>query len=205
VERVRGPAPAVRRAGAVRAGGSGGTRTGRRVRAPNASASLAAVQLYAAVAGGDADAVERGRALEPEWPRDGQVALLAGGCTVDALTWAGELDEAVDLALALIEHLGRVWTDYFLGGIWLAALGIAALADAARAERLAGKDPAARLRLGTELLERAVTTAQRGRPRGGRLGPEGGPGSPVRTRSTGVWWARTTRRCGRPPPRGPTC
>ena len=49
----------------------------------------AAVELYAAVARGDADALERGRALRPEWDRDGMVALIAGGCTVDALTWAG--------------------------------------------------------------------------------------------------------------------
>ncbi len=140
---------------------------------PSGAASLAAVQLYAAVARGDADAVQRGRALEPEWHRDGQVALVSGGCTVDALTWAGQLDEAVALALGLIEHMGAVWDDYFLGGIWLAALGIAALAAAAAAERLAGADPAGRVELGTRLLDRAVTTARRGRPRGGRLGPEG--------------------------------
>ncbi|MGV8964942.1 MAG: helix-turn-helix transcriptional regulator [Cellulomonas sp.] len=145
---------------------------GAEVAPPNASASLAAVQLYAAVARGDADAVGRGRALEPEWSRDAQVALLAGGCTIDALTWAGELDEAVGLSARLIEHLGREWNQYFLGGIWLAALGIAALADGARADRLAGIDPSDRFALGTDLLDRAVTTAQRGRPRGGRLGPE---------------------------------
>ncbi|MFP5391405.1 MAG: hypothetical protein ACLGI6_07660, partial [Gammaproteobacteria bacterium] len=36
------------------------------------------------------------------WSPDGQVALITGGCTVDALTWAGELTAAVDLATALI-------------------------------------------------------------------------------------------------------
>ncbi len=140
---------------------------------PDASATLGAVQLYAAIARGDADGVERGHALEPEWPRDPQVALLSGGCTIDALTWAGKPDEAVRLANDVFEHMGQVWDDYFLGGIWVAALGIAALADAAHAERLAGGDPAERVRLGTELLARADRTAQRGRPRGGRLGPEG--------------------------------
>jgi len=140
---------------------------------PNAQASLAAVQLYAAVARGDSDVVERGRALGPEWDRDAQVALLSGGCTIDALTWAREPGAAVELALGLIEHMGQVWDDYFLGGIWLAALAIAALADAAHADRSADTDPEERVRLGTELLERAVTTARRGRPRGGRLGPEG--------------------------------
>jgi len=140
---------------------------------PNATASLASVQLYGAVARGDADAIERGRALEPEWSRDAQVALIAGGCTIDALTWSGAWEEAVALARELIDHMGRVWDDYFLGGIWLAALALAALADSAHADRLVGVDPIERVRLGTELLERAVTTAQRGRPRGGRLGPEG--------------------------------
>ncbi|NKY41675.1 tetratricopeptide repeat protein, partial [Cellulomonas septica] len=96
--------------------------------------------LYAAVARGDDDAVERGRTLEAHWSRDGILALVGGGCTVDALTWRGELDEAVDLALRVIEHLGREWSDYFLGGIWLSALGLSALADAAAQERLLGRD-----------------------------------------------------------------
>lgn len=131
------------------------------------------VELYAAVARGDADAVERGRALEPYWNRDGFVALVGGGTTVDALTWHGRHDEAVELARAVIDHLNRQWNDYFLGGIWLCALALAALADAATAERLVGKDVHDRVELGDLLLDRAATTAERGRPRGGRLGPEG--------------------------------
>lgn len=129
--------------------------------------------LYAAVARGDADVVERGRAREAHWSRDGLIALIGGGCTVDALTWRGELDEAIELALRVIEHLGREWSDYFLGGIWLSALGLAALADAAAQERLLGRDVTERVTLGDRLLERARTTAERGRPRGGVLGPEG--------------------------------
>ncbi|MBX9247151.1 AAA family ATPase, partial [Actinotalea ferrariae] len=134
---------------------------------------LTSVRLYAAVARGDGDAIARGRALESEWERDGQIALISGGCTVDALTWAGELEEAADLAERLIAHLGRTWSDYFLGAIWLGALGIAALADAAEQDRLAGTDPTPRLERATRLLERAESSADRGRPRGGRLGPEG--------------------------------
>lgn len=132
-----------------------------------------AVALYSAVARGDADAVERGQALRPMWERDSQVALLSGGPTIDALTWAGRLDDAVELATALVEHLGRTWNDYFLGGIWLAALAIAALADGSEADRRVGVEPALKVRHGDELLERARATAERGRPRGGRLGPEG--------------------------------
>jgi DNA-binding CsgD family transcriptional regulator/tetratricopeptide (TPR) repeat protein len=132
-----------------------------------------AVSLYSAVARGDEDAIERGRALRPMWERDSQIALLSGGPTIDALTWAGRRDEAVTLATELIEHLGRTWDDYFLAGIWLAALAIAALADGAEVDRRAGVDPALKVRHGDELLERAHATAERGRPRGGRLGPEG--------------------------------
>lgn len=138
-----------------------------------AAASLTSVELYAAVARGDADAITRGRALRPTWHRDGQIALISGGCTVDALAWQGDLDESVELAVELIDYLGRVWSDYFLGGIWIAALAIAALADGAHVDRLVGRSAAAKVALGTELLDRAVTTAEKGRPRGGRLGPEG--------------------------------
>lgn len=137
------------------------------------AAALEAARLYAAVARGDADAVARGRALEPQWERDGMVALLAGGTTIDALTWAGDLNGAVELALTLLDHLGRAWSDYFLGGIWLSALALSALADDARQLRLLGNDASAKVALGDQLITRAVTTAQRGRPRGGKLGPEG--------------------------------
>ena len=44
--------------------------------------------------------------------------------------------------------MSRAWNDYFLGGIWLSALGLAALADRAAQTRLAGGDPAADLALG---------------------------------------------------------
>jgi len=134
---------------------------------------LGAVDLYAATARGDEDVPTRAAALEADWELDGLVALQAGGCAVDALTMRGDADEAVALALRIIDFLGRAWTDYFLGGIYLSALGLAALADAAAAERLQGHDVQDRVALGDTLLERARSTAQRGRPRGGRLGPEG--------------------------------
>lgn len=129
--------------------------------------------LYAAVARGDADAADRGLALESVWHRDGFIALVAGGCTVDALTWRGDLEGAVALAGRLLEYLWRTWSDYFLGGIWLVALALAALADQAQQDRLLGKDISELLTRGDHLLQRAVVTAVRGRPRGGHMGPEG--------------------------------
>ncbi|WP_454042084.1 helix-turn-helix transcriptional regulator [Cellulosimicrobium sp. Marseille-Q8652] len=169
-------------------------------------AALTGVQLYAAVARGDTDAVERGAALRRDWYRDGQVALISGGCWIDALTWAGRHEEAVALAVELVEHLGRTWSDYFLGRIWLSALALAALADAADTARVTG-DAAAVADLvarGRPLLDAARTTAERGRPRGGALGPEGRAwlvrAAAEHSRLTGetdtALWEETTRAFG---------
>jgi DNA-binding CsgD family transcriptional regulator len=143
--------------------------------------------MYAAVARGDDDVLARGEALLGHWQNDGQIALLGGGSMVDALTWAGRYDDAAALAVRITDHLGEVWTEVFLGRIWLSALAIAALADAAEADRSAGRAgapgsaaatavesrAAARIDSGDSLLAIARETAQRGRPRGGVLGPEG--------------------------------
>jgi len=139
----------------------------------SATWTLSVVDLYASVARGDADVIARGRSVKADWERDPFMALLSGGCTIDALTWAGETAEAVELTLQVIAFLDQAWNDYFLGGIWLSALGLAALADRAGQTRLIGGDPAADLVLGRTLLDRTIETARRGRPRGGRLGPEG--------------------------------
>ncbi len=144
---------------------------------PDAAGSvLSTVDLYAAVARGDGDALDRGRVDEVDWQRDPMLALVSGGCTIDALTWAGDHQAAIDLTVRLTEFMSQAWNDYFLGGIWLSALGLAAAADRAEQTRPAGgaaADPAAELAVGRAFLERMERTADRGRPRGGRLGPEG--------------------------------
>lgn len=134
---------------------------------------VAAVGLYAAVARGDADVVDRGTVLMGEWHRDPMILHVAGGATADALTWAGRHDDAVALVGRVLDDLSRTWSENFLGGIWHAALALAALADAAEDDRLHGRDPAARIAAGDMLVKRASTTAELGRPRGGKLGPEG--------------------------------
>ena len=139
----------------------------------SATWTLSVIGLYAAVARGDHDVVDRGRSVKADWRRDPMMALISGGCTIDALTWAGEQSEAIELTGQVIDFLDRAWNDYFLGGIWLSALGLAALADRAAQTRLIGGDPAADIALGKTLLDRTVETARRGRPRGGQLGPEG--------------------------------
>ncbi|MFP3713365.1 helix-turn-helix transcriptional regulator [Puerhibacterium sp. TATVAM-FAB25] len=143
------------------------------VPAPALPAVLAA-GMYAAVARGDDDVVARARALHDHWETDGSLALYAGGTHVDALTWAGRYDDAVAAAVELTGHLGRVWWEFFLGRIWICALAIAALAEAAETAETADDDARrALLAQGDELLRVAHTTAERGRPRGGRMGPEG--------------------------------
>jgi hypothetical protein len=53
----------------------------------------------------------------------------------------------------------RRWDQWYLGGIWLSALGLAALADRVEGERLRGEDAAvdATVRRGGKLIERART------------------------------------------------
>jgi len=135
--------------------------------------ALALVDLYAAAARGEDDVLAAAASFDDMWEADGQFALIAGGVRTDALTWAGRPQEAVAEAERALEHLWRTWDDYFLGGIWLVALALAALADDAARGRLTGVDEALAVRHGDGLLARARSTAERGRPRGGRLGPEG--------------------------------
>lgn len=144
-----------------------------------AVAYLDAVRLYAAVAREGGDAVPHAEATRPDWESDGQIALLAGGCLVDALTWAQRYDDATALAEEIADHLGEIWTEFFLGRIWTSALATAALAEAAEAPGAGGPDGSGPepgpsvLARADHLLAVARETAERGRPRGGRLGPEG--------------------------------
>ena len=139
----------------------------------SATTVLAAVGMYSAVARGDEDSVDSGNRLMAHWRQDPFSLHVAGGMTVDALTWAGRYDEAVALAGTVMEDLARTWSENYLGGIWHCALALAALADAAEDDRLHGRDPATRFAAGDVFVKRARTTAERGRPRGGTLGPEG--------------------------------
>jgi DNA-binding CsgD family transcriptional regulator len=138
-------------------------------------ARLAAAALYVEVARGLPTAAERVAQLRGSWSQDVSLALVAGGCEADLLRWRGDLDGAVEAADRAVEYVTRRWDKWYLGGIWLSALGLAALADRVEGERMRGEDAAAAatVRRGEELIERARTTAQRGRPRHGKIGPEG--------------------------------
>lgn len=137
---------------------------------------LAAATLYVEVGRGSATAVERVAQLRGSWGQDDSLALVAGGCEADLLRWLGDLDGSADAADHAMAYLNRRWSEWYLGGIWLSALGLAALAalaDRAEGERMRAEDPAATVARGQQLVERARTTAKRGRPRHGTIGPEG--------------------------------
>ncbi|MCU1595282.1 MAG: LuxR family transcriptional regulator, partial [Frankiales bacterium] len=93
----------------------------------------------------------------------------------DALRMEGQAAAASRVAEEGWERIARVWGEYSLGGIWLGALCIAAEADlahAARVRRDSSSETSAVARA-TAWEQAAQETARRGRPRGGRLGPEG--------------------------------
>jgi DNA-binding CsgD family transcriptional regulator len=138
-------------------------------------ARLAAAALYVEVGRGLPEAGERVAQLRGAWVQDVSLAMIAGGCEADLLRWRGDLDGAADAAEHAIDWVNRRWDEWYLGGIWLSALGLAALADRAEGERLRGEDAAvaATVRRGAGLIERARETARRGRPRHGKIGPEG--------------------------------
>jgi DNA-binding CsgD family transcriptional regulator/tetratricopeptide (TPR) repeat protein len=145
-------------------------------RPPDAAAArLAAVGCYAAVAAGHPDAERRLAALHDSWDADPQVALVAGGCEADLLTWRGDPAAAVDVAGRAQRHLDAVVGEGMYGGLWLSALGLAALADHAAACRRRRDQEAvdAALRQGEELRLRVERLVTGGHGRPGDLGPEG--------------------------------
>ncbi|MFN2539023.1 MAG: AAA family ATPase [Mycobacteriales bacterium] len=140
-----------------------------------AGESLAGIGLYAAVARGDDGAIGVARTITESEKLDPLAWLVASGTGSDALRMQGDLQAASELAEYGTARIAERWGDWSLGGIWLAAMGIAAEADLAQH---------ARLRRDLETAQRHVDRAQRweqlaqetavrGRPRGGVLGPEG--------------------------------
>ncbi|MDP9183631.1 MAG: LuxR C-terminal-related transcriptional regulator, partial [Actinomycetota bacterium] len=101
--------------------------------------------------------------------------LIAAGAGSDGLRMAGEAEAAVAMAENGARKIAESWGEWSLGGIWLAAQGIAALADVAAAARDRHDQTAvdAAVAKATRWEELAQETARRGRPRGGQLGPEG--------------------------------
>ena len=111
--------------------------------------------------------------LRESWDADPQVALVAGGCEADHLTWEGNFAAAVAIAERAQTYLDTVAGEGMYGGLWLSALGLAALADEASYCRQR-RDEAGRAALGGEKSAGTGRTDRRGRDgRPGDLGPEG--------------------------------
>ncbi|OJY52520.1 LuxR family transcriptional regulator [Pseudonocardia sp. 73-21] len=125
---------------------------------------LTAAGLLTAVARGRLEyAARRAAELYDSQPADEQVVLLLGVAGAEAALWRGDAAEAGLWVQEALDGLDAIYA-HQLGGIMLAALGIAAHAQQA-AE---GSVDAARA-----LLAVAEETAAKGMPRAGTLGPEG--------------------------------
>ena len=113
--------------------------------------------------------------LRASWDADPQVALVAGGCEADLLTWEGDTDGAVEAARRAQAHLDESIGDGAYGGLWLSALALGALADRAAAARARRDDHgvADAVGRGEELRARVERLVAGGRGRPGELGPEG--------------------------------
>jgi DNA-binding CsgD family transcriptional regulator/tetratricopeptide (TPR) repeat protein len=137
--------------------------------------SLAGIGLYAAVARGDDGAIGVARAITESEKLDPLAWLVASGTGSDALRMQGDLQAASQLAEYGTTRIAQRWGEWSLGGIWLAALGIAAEADLAQRARLRRDVDTERAHVekAARWERLAQETAVRGRPRGGRLGPEG--------------------------------
>lgn len=101
-------------------------------------ARVGAAALPAVVARGDHDAADAVARLEGAWHHDGQVAMVAGGAAAELAIWGGDPDRALTVVGRAVDHVSRVWDPWFLGGIWLAAVGLAAAGDLAERARLGG-------------------------------------------------------------------
>lgn len=151
-----------------------------RLQAPRAPAPavarLAAASLYVAVGRGDPAAGSLVRHLEGAWTSDAGLALVAGSCGSALLRWQDQPLAALHYAERALRAVAQVWDEpWFLGGIRLAALALAAVGDLAETARLSRDQDGAvdLIEAGGRLLAHARSTAERGRPRGGVLGPEG--------------------------------
>ncbi len=133
------------------------------------SARLVAAGLLVAAARGRFEQVTRRDAELRGAPTESmQAALFLGLAATEAALWQHRPDDALARATATLGVLDAI-EPHLLGGIAVAALGVAAhaqrvAAGADRAEATAGAHA---------LVTLAELTAERGMPRGTRLGPEG--------------------------------
>jgi len=130
---------------------------------------LTAAGLLTAVARGRLDyAARRAAELYDSQPADEQVVLLLGVAGAEASLWKGDGAEAVLWVDEALAGLDAIYA-HQLGGIMVAALGVAAHAELRAA---AAPSPDAATTVARAYVARAEETAALGLPRAGGLGPE---------------------------------
>jgi DNA-binding CsgD family transcriptional regulator/tetratricopeptide (TPR) repeat protein len=131
---------------------------------------LAAAGLLIEVGRGRFDqAARRAAELRESPPNDEQVVMLLGQSGAEAALWRSEPGVAAERVQAALIRLDQL-VPHQMGGIMLAALGIAAQADLVAAGATTTDAAADQART---LAARAEETARSGLPRAGSLGPEG--------------------------------
>ena len=139
------------------------------------AARLTASWVYIVVARGQLTDAERLIAdLRAHWQADWVIAMSAGAAGVEVACWQGDYDTAIARTRQTIGWLqeGEPWT---LGGVRIAALGLAACVARAAAARLHGDGAAAQAAVdaGHTFLEYGRGCLANGQPRGDTLGGEG--------------------------------
>jgi predicted ATPase/DNA-binding CsgD family transcriptional regulator len=132
-----------------------------------------AAALFVEIGRGLEAAKERLALLEPLSTGDDWVGYLAGGCGVDLALWEGDLERAragVQRTLSVLDS-DEVWE---LAGIWPAALGIAAEAEAVEQARIGSNDDAIAeaSKRGETLIAQCRGARDRAREVGRQIGPE---------------------------------
>ncbi len=148
---------------------------GRRV-SNTVSARLAAVGSHVMVGRGKlAEAARLAADLRSEWHRDFQIGSAMGSASAELAFWQGRPEEGVAHVREALEWAERVGGQWMLVGIRLGALGAALCAELAEraARRREDSERQAAVAEGERLVAHARDTARYGRPRTGRLGPEG--------------------------------
>ena len=142
------------------------------------SATSQAEALFAATAvtirsgRGDASALEMLPLLRPWWERDGRIALLAASAALEIHEQGGRPDDALAMLDTVVGVLTDIWQDpWFLARIRLSAMGLAALSGGLGAATAAERS--ALVARGAVLVSDGRASAERGLPKGRKLGVEG--------------------------------
>lgn len=137
-----------------------------------AEAALASVGFAPRAGRGDISALDLLPRLRPWWPRDGMLAILAGGPAIDLYASAGALEEALRIHDDVVTTVSELWQQcWFQARIRLHALALGALAGASAHRSEAERRPY--VERGAQLVQDAHTTAEYGLARSGEPGPEG--------------------------------